>query len=304
MKLRRRRGRPGGSGADAGAIDRTVAALARFLRGPEGRWVRTALVVLLCFTVGYAAAARFLFRAADAAPDVRRAEVPDLRGGTAGEARDRLREEGMEARVEAWIHHPRAERGTVVAQSPLGGQVAADGDTVSLTLSRGPDVRAVPDLSGLSARQANLVLERMGFTVRTEVVSSGSGHAGVQGTRPAAGERVPVPFTVELLVGEGPQIALVPSLRGLHIDDVEARLEEAGLQLGTVRFDPDARAAPGRVIAQSPPSGYSLRGGGAVSVEVAGRAGEVDAPEGGEGVPEPDTPDGAEPGVGGTGRTG
>lgn len=230
--------------------------------------------------------------------------VPDTRGSGADEARSRLRGVGLEARVEARIHHPDAEPGTVVAQAPLPGQLAASGDTVSLTLSRGEELRVVPDLSGFSARQATLVLEKLGFTVTTEVVASAAGRGGVQGTRPAAGERVPVPSALELLVGEGPQIALVPSLRGLHVDDVEARLEEAGLQLGTVRFDPDARAAPGRVIAQSPPAGYSLRGGGSVSVEVAGRPGEVDAPEAVEGVLESDTTGGAGPGTGEPGGSG
>lgn len=244
------------------------------------RWTLAALVAAVAFGLGYLAAATLLFPGEGEAADVRLAEVPDLQGLSSEEATERLQRAGLEARVEGRIHHPELEAGTVVAHSPLAGQLARAGAPVALTLSAGPPETPVPDLAGLPPTRARQVLERLGFRVETRAVPSDVPGEGVRGTEPPAGELVRVPGEVTLLVGEGPQVVVVPDLGGRHVDDVTGILENAGLQLGTVRFDPEAPQAPGRVVTQSPPAGYSLRGGGAVSVKVAGPPAEVpgDAP--------------------------
>lgn len=291
MKLRRRRGLGGGSrgapeegsgagrglgspaGRGAGTWRARLARAAEFLRGRRGRWARTAIVVLLCFGVGYFVAAAWLFPAPEGAEPVELVRVPDVVGQTLEGAERRAADRGLAVAVSAEIHHPVADPGSVVAQSPLPGQPTAPGDTLRVALGVGPRTVGVPPLRGLSEAQATAILERLGFTVRSRTVRAAS--PGVQGVEPEAGTRVTLPAEVELRVGEGARVVAVPELRGMHVEDVERLLEEAGLQLGSVRYDPDAAQAPGRVVGQSPPSGYSLRGGGLVSIEVAGR------PEGG-----------------------
>lgn len=253
------------------------------LRGPlrylERRWVQTGLLAALCFLVGYALTSVFLFPGSTGSDDRRLVEVPDLLGFSQEQAAETLVDVGLEPEMRARIRHPEAAEGSVVAQSPLAGQLARPGERVSVTLSAGADVRRVPDLQGVSPRQAVVVLERMGFRVRTRAVADAGLHGGVQGTVPPAGAAVTVPAEVELLVAEGPQVVQVPNLRGRHIDDVESLLEQAGLRLGSVRFAPESSEAPGRVVAQSPPAGYSLRGGGDVSVDVAGSPEEAGGSE-------------------------
>lgn len=245
------------------------------LQGRSGRWIQVLGVALLCFGIGYVAAARLLFPAPEGGQELELVTVPEVVGMPVDRATADLQREGLEPDVRARIRHPRAPAGSVVGQSPLPGQRARPGAPVHLTLSAGPDTRRVPDLRGVAPRQAALVLEGLGFEVRTRAVTDGGAFGGVQSTRPEAGQDVSLPAEVELLVAEGPQVVVVPNLEGRHVDDVEQVLEEAGLRLGSVRFDPTSSAAPGRVVAQSPPAGYSLRGGGSVSVEVAGRPGQV-----------------------------
>ncbi len=252
------------------------------LRGRSGRWMQVLAVALLCFGIGYVAAVRLLFPATERGQDLQLVTVPALIGMPLERASAELQRQGLEPDVRARIRHPRAAVGEVVGQSPLAGQRARPGDPVHLTLSAGPDSRRVPELRGVAPRQAVQVLEGLGFQVRTRAVTDDGAFSGVQSSRPEAGEEVSLPAEVELLVAEGPQVVVVPNLEGRHVDDVEEVLEEAGLRLGTVRFDPNSSAAPGRVVAQSPPAGYSLRGGSSVSIEVAGRPGQVgpDVPEG------------------------
>lgn len=253
--------------------------------GP-GRVRRVAVVVLslaALFGVGYLAAAEWIFPASSAAESSQLVEVPDLVGLTGAEAREALGAADLEYRLGSEIPHRQAPEGAVLAQSPLPGQFARPGAPVSVTLSLGPDRRVVPDLRGLSDRQGAIVLERLGFRTATDSANSAVERGRVVGTRPESGTELTLPADVTVVVSRGPDVVEVPDLVGLHVDDVERRLEAAGLVLGEVQYDPEARAAPGRVVGQAPAPDFALRAGGRVSVRVAGTRPEP------EGEAAPDT---------------
>lgn len=225
---------------------------------------------MLLFAAGYLVASAWLFPAsrADASTDL--VEVPELVGLTSDEARSSLDEAGLAFRLGSEVPHPDAPRGAVLAQSPLPGQYSRPGAPVTVTLSLGPERRVVPDLRGLSGRQGRIVLEGLGFEVATDSTGSRVERGRVVGTRPPAGEELDLPARVTVVLSHGPEVVEVPDLSGVHVEDVRQRLDEVGLQLGEVRYDPEAYAAPGRVVGQSPSAGYALRIGGRVSVRVAG----------------------------------
>lgn len=270
--------------------------------GPDGRRVG---VVLLClamlFGVGYLAAAEWLFPASSAAESSQLVEVPELVGLTDEEAREVLGTADLEYRLGSEVPHRRAPEGAVLAQSPLPGQFARPGAPVSVTVSLGPDRRVVPDLRGLSDRQGVIVLERLGFGTSRDNANSAVERGRVVGTRPESGTELTLPAEVTVVVSRGPDVVEVPDLVGVHVDDVESRLEAAGLVLGEVQYDPEARAAPGRVVGQAPAPDFALRGGARVSVRVAGSAPEPEeTEEAGDG--EEAAPDTAEARGGMTGR--
>jgi serine/threonine-protein kinase len=229
--------------------------------------------MVLLFGVGYLISAEWLFPASGpeaAADEV--VEVPDMVGLDEADARAALADAGLELRVRSEMPHRDAPEGAVVAQSPLPGQLARPGAPVEATLSEGPRRRTVPDLRGLSGRQAQIVLERLGFSASVDTASSDVERGRVVGTRPEAGSDRSLPSEVRVVVSRGPEVSDVPELVGVHVDDVEERLRERGFRLGEVTYDPEAFSAPGRVIGQTPAPGYALREGGRVSVRVAGSA--------------------------------
>lgn len=89
-------------------------------------------------------------------------------------------------------------------------------------------------------------------------------------TRPEAGSALEVPNALVLVISEGAPIVVVPDMLGLHIDDALQVLSEYNLELGSISFDAEAPQAPGRIVGQYPPVGYSLRAGDAVELRVAG----------------------------------
>ncbi len=277
MKLRRR----GGAGGWRSLL-------------PEERemrpWILAAVGVIVTFLAGYLVAARMLFPPSGEAADASLTEVPAVEGVALEEARERLEERGLAAGVSYRPAGTEADAGTVLAQRPLAGTMAPSGDTVALAVSRGTGGVRIPGLRGLTEERARTVLEELGLEVTSRSEPSPVRKGEVVETEPPAGQTPPSPGRVELVISEGPEVASVPDLVGLHVDDVPAVLRETGLELGTVEFDPGAAAAPGRVVGQSPPPGFALRRSGTVSVRVAGERGDWSPP------PSPDTASGGAPG--------
>jgi len=241
--------------------------LERAARSPVAR---IAALTLGMFLFGYFLAATWLFPAAEDPTDVELIEVPDFEGTSVGDAGERLDDLGLEGTTLARVHHPGRPEGSVVAQSPLPGQLARPGDTVRLTLSAGPETRVIPELAGLAGSEAARLLRGLGFEVELVTQPDAASRAGVLETRPPAGTRLSPPASIELVVGQGAAIVDVPDLKGRHVDDVAEVLETGSLQLGAIRYQVDAPEAPGRVVSQSPAPGSALRGGGFVSIVVAG----------------------------------
>ncbi|MDJ1135358.1 Stk1 family PASTA domain-containing Ser/Thr kinase [Streptomyces iconiensis] len=100
-------------------------------------------------------------------------EVPDLVGDEQSDAAKELRDEGLKVRIAAKRVFSEEDKGTVARQSPAEGSEAAKGDTITLTLSKGPDMVEVPDVEGGSEDEARQKLEKAGFTVSVRRVFFG-----------------------------------------------------------------------------------------------------------------------------------
>lgn len=274
---RRRTGAGGGSGGSG------VAGRGGALRG----WALATALVLAAAGGGYLMAAELLFPASSPAETENLASVPDLVGSPLEEARTRLQEAGLSLSVSGRLP-PGAEasEGQVLAQRPIGGQLAPPGDTVSLTVAAPEGPLRIPALRALRQEEARRVLQRMGFEVTTAREAASVPRGEVVRTVPPAGEAAAPGSAVRVVLSQGPPVSGAPELVGRHIDDVRSILADSGLALGAVSYDTTAFGAPGRIVAQSPPAGFSLREGQRVNVRVAGRSPESST--GGGGAP-PDT---------------
>ena len=234
------------------------------------RWLISTFIVAGALLLGYAIAALWMFPSEANAGDASIVRVPDVVGLTEAEARSRLQDADLELTIRTGMHHLEAPEGAVLSQSPLPGQFARPGAPVATVLSRGPQVHTLPDVAGLTERQASIVLQRLGFEVEVESREDPIPAGRAIETRPAAGTDLEVPGRLVLVVSEGAPIVVVPDMQGMHIDDAVQILADAGLELGSISFDPSAVEAPGRIVGQYPPVGYSLRAGDPVELRVSG----------------------------------
>lgn len=93
-------------------------------------------------------------------------EVPDVTGDSQTDATAELEDLGLKVKIATKRVHSDEDKGKVVEQSPREGQKQlAEGDTVTLTLSKGPEMIEVPDVEGMSVDEATQELEAVGFDV-------------------------------------------------------------------------------------------------------------------------------------------
>ena len=98
-------------------------------------------------------------------------EVPNVVGSSQGSATTTLSNAGFNVTSES-VHDDNVPNGQVISQTPAGGELAKEGDTVHLVVSAGPDPATqepeqinIPNLVGWRVSDAKYQLESLGFTV-------------------------------------------------------------------------------------------------------------------------------------------
>jgi serine/threonine-protein kinase len=132
--------------------------------------------------------------------------IPDVVGQPRDEARDTLRDLGLE--VEATEESSsEVEEGRVIRTDPRGGSSVEPGSTVTIVVSTGVDLVEVPSVIGFNEDQARNLLEQeaYGFEVNTRTEETCDEDADlVYGQEPPPGEDVPRGSTVTILIAVEP----------------------------------------------------------------------------------------------------
>ncbi|MFD6279278.1 Stk1 family PASTA domain-containing Ser/Thr kinase [Streptomyces sp. NPDC060209] len=95
-------------------------------------------------------------------------DVPDVTGLSVDDATAALDEAGLRTKVLTDRVNSPEEQGEIARQSPGSGAEAAEGDTVELTVSKGPRMLQVPDVTGKDVDEARSTLEEAGFEVKVD----------------------------------------------------------------------------------------------------------------------------------------
>ncbi|RDG36169.1 Stk1 family PASTA domain-containing Ser/Thr kinase [Streptomyces corynorhini] len=95
-------------------------------------------------------------------------EVPDVGGKPLDSATAELKDAGLTVEVADGRVNSTVPEGSVAEQSVAEGTRLAKGDTVTLTVSKGPRMVSVPDVTGQKTDDARKALEAAGFQVEEE----------------------------------------------------------------------------------------------------------------------------------------
>lgn len=131
-------------------------------------------------------------------------EVPDVRNKTSEAATEALTAAGFRV-VPNLVNSDTKDPNTVIDQAPAAGTRQPKGSNITLTISKGVEQIAVPNVRGLAASDAANRLGQVGFrtTQRTEF-SSDFDRGDVIRTEPASGTPLDKNSVVTLIVSSGP----------------------------------------------------------------------------------------------------
>ncbi len=244
-------------------------------RGPIGPVVRR---VLFHMSAVFAAAvcAAVLVNYVIMPMIVRRGDLtvtPDLVGVPVVEAKRMAEAAGVRIRVDAERADPDVPVGSVAFQTPDAGTQIKRGRTVGLVVSSGADMRSLPMLAGLNARQAQLDAEHAGFAIEevAGVHTSRVERGRVIGTDPGEGAVRPLGSGVRLLVSLGPRPVelIMPSLVGKTAEEARLVVEALGLVMRSVRYERGRRRGTREVVvAQDPVTGSHVVEGEGVTLRI------------------------------------
>lgn len=212
-----------------------------------------ALAVLAVLLAGTA----FFFGMGPGAPF----DIPQLRGAAGSAAIEQLKADGVQVTTRE-AYDEQIERGLVVGSDPAAGETIRRFQGLELTLSKGPELFAVPNLTGRKQADAqkDLAAAHLAAGKVSEKYSEELAKGVVVSHDPEPGKMLRGGSTVDLVVSRGPAPVEVPNVVGMSPANAKAALEKAGLK-GEEASKAYSRTVPaGALLSQKPAGGKAERG--------------------------------------------
>ncbi|MDX6199222.1 MAG: eukaryotic-like serine/threonine-protein kinase [Actinomycetota bacterium] len=174
-------------------------------------------------------------------------------------AQQKLASDGLKTKVGPAEFSDTVAKGLVLRQDPGPNHRVRKHGTVTLFLSKGADLRAVPNVVGSTVAIAVANLKSAGLVSGDEIDRFSSAAKGlVIATDPPVGTKLRPNSVVKLVVSKGPELIPVPDVQGMPEAQAKDTVNKAGFTYTTVQVFSDTVPA-GVVADQSPSSGTAPR---------------------------------------------
>ncbi|MFI1361677.1 Stk1 family PASTA domain-containing Ser/Thr kinase [Streptomyces griseochromogenes] len=207
-------------------------------------------------------------------------KVPQLLAKTEDQARSRLKAAGLDVGRVRLEYNDTVERGTVIRTDPAAGARIRSNDSVTLIVSRGPEIVKVPDLAGVPLGKAQAKLKAAGLEpgMVNRAFSGSVAKGSVISTNPEAGVKRHAGSAITLLVSKGDPID-VPDVTGDDLDDAKQELEDAGLKVTISTEQVNSEYDKGKVARQSPAGDSQAAEGDTVTLTLSKGPEMVEVPD-------------------------
>ncbi|GAA4814488.1 Stk1 family PASTA domain-containing Ser/Thr kinase [Streptomyces ziwulingensis] len=207
-------------------------------------------------------------------------KVPPLLEKSEAQAKDRLADAGLDVAGVEHAYSDTVRRGAVISSDPSTGTRIRNNDSVSITVSDGPETVELADLEGYRLDRARSVLKQDGLTAGmvTRAFSEDVQKGFVVSTDPAAGTKVRAGSAIALTVSKGSPVD-VPDVTGEDLQDARADLAEAGLKVKVAREKVHSEYDAGQVARQTPGDGTEAAEGDTVTLTVSEGPERIEVPD-------------------------
>ncbi|WP_336112044.1 Stk1 family PASTA domain-containing Ser/Thr kinase [Streptomyces sp. PTD9-10] len=207
-------------------------------------------------------------------------EVPQLLAKTQAQAQAKLRAAGLDVKRVRLEYSDTVERGAVIRTDPAAGARIRSNDSVTLVVSRGPEIVKVPDLTGVPLGKAQAKLKAAGLEpgVVSRAFSYSVPRGAVISTDPETGIKRHAGSAIALLVSKGNPVD-VPDVTGDDLDDAKRELEGAGLKVIVSTEQVNSQYDKGQVAEQTPEGGKQAAEGDTVTLKLSKGPEMIEVPD-------------------------
>ncbi|HEV8130637.1 MAG TPA: PASTA domain-containing protein, partial [Acidobacteriota bacterium] len=198
--------------------------------------------------------------------------VPSVVGQDLSSARKALESTRLQLKIRGERYDRNVPRGKISTQLPGAGIRIKKGAAVNVIVSLGNRINPIPDLEGSTIRAAQLLVAQGGFELgsiseihlKEEKVDQVVTQFPTPKTRELVGNKI------DVLINKGskPDLYVMPDLLGWDINRTLGFLEKSSVKVSQVTYGLYQDVAMGTIVKQFPESGYPLRLGESVRLEV------------------------------------
>ena len=199
-------------------------------------------------------------------------EIPDVLEMHIDEADRILTEKGFQVLVRDSMYDADHPEGYVIEQNPYPYATVKENRRVYLTISIGEKPIIMPNLFGVSPREAELILDSYGLRLNaknyiySDIYHEGTviGQSYPQGQEIRAGS--PIDITISL--GALKEDLIVPDLIGKSLYEARQRIKAMDLKIGDIIYEEKANILPETVVQQSLPAGSVFEPGQTIDLTI------------------------------------
>lgn len=153
--------------------------------------------------------------------------IPNVIGATEADATNSLQAAGYKVNV-SYGHSSTVAAGQVISQSPDSSQKGQAGDTITISVSQGPDEIDMPNVVGSTKDAAVAELQSKGFTVTINEEDKLEAAGTVVGQNPVAGTKLSSGSAVIIAISTGHVQVTAPDVAGMVPATAVETLKAAG----------------------------------------------------------------------------
>lgn len=190
-------------------------------------------------------------------------EIPNITNMSLKQAEAKLSKATLQMDVDREVYDSNIPQGYVASQQPLPEMYAEPNSTIKVTVSKGTEDIIVPELAGISERQARILLAKNGLSVGNISYSYSTKYPRemVITNSPAAQSHIKRGMTIDLLVSLGKKEVngyIMPNLKGKDFYNVRSMLEPKGIRVGKADEIYDEYLETGTILDQTPEPGIMI----------------------------------------------
>jgi serine/threonine-protein kinase len=195
--------------------------------------------------------------------------VPSLVGMSQGEAKNDLKDLGLNIQVVEEVFSEDVAKGKIIATKPGGGGKISPAGTVGLIVSKGQERIIVPTLNGLTPDVASGKISDLGLSVGqiNESFDMKVAAGFVIGTDPKDGSEVRRKSIVNLIVSKGVEQLALPSYVGKGGEQALSELNDLGFDVN-VKYSFSDSIFKGQVVTQRPERSDLISKGSKIELEI------------------------------------